>query len=77
MAYLGALGRHLGPKLLQLGPQEASRWSLEGVCLDVFGASGKSKNLEKPEVFQRFLLFGVSRPRSQKAAEKRSKMHAS
>ena len=36
LAYLGALGRHLGPKLLQLGPQEASRWSLEGVFFDVF-----------------------------------------
>ena len=36
LAYLGALGRHLGPKLLQLGPQEASRWSLEGGFFDVF-----------------------------------------
>ena len=36
LAYLGALGRHLGPKLLQLGPQEASRWILENVFFDVF-----------------------------------------
>ena len=36
LAYLGALGRHLGPKLLQLGPQEVSRWSLEGVLFDAF-----------------------------------------
>ena len=36
LAYLGALDRHLDPKLLQLGLQEASRWSLEGVLFDVF-----------------------------------------
>ena len=39
LAHLGALGRHLGPKLLQLGLQEASRWSLEGVLFDVFVSS--------------------------------------
>ena len=37
LAYLGALGRHLGPKLLQLGPQEASRWSLEVFFSTFFG----------------------------------------
>ena len=31
LSHLGALGRHLGSKLLQLGLQDASRWSLEGV----------------------------------------------
>ena len=36
LAYLGALGRHLGPRLLQLALQEASRWSLEGGLFGVF-----------------------------------------
>ena len=36
LAYLGANGRHLGSKLLQLGFQEASRWSLESIIFYVF-----------------------------------------
>ena len=35
LAYIGALDRHLGSKFLQLGLQEASRWSLEGVLFDI------------------------------------------
>ena len=35
LAYIGALDHHLGPKFLQLGVLEASRWSLEGVLFDI------------------------------------------
>ena len=52
LAYLGALGRHLEPKLLQLGLQDASRWSLEGGLFNVFwelfaGIAGDTPKLQK------------------------------